>query len=105
DDVAHESCRHLSWRRSEDETHGTGAHGHREERVFLARDAADLDEHPSRLLADVCRDRPQIGHCRDWIGGTNEALAYENGVVTGVGERLRVVGRTDAGLCDAHHTI
>ena len=51
DDVGHERGRDLAGRRGEHEADGVGVHGHRQQRVLLARGAAHLHEH-GRTLPD-----------------------------------------------------
>ncbi len=62
-DVAGHDRRDLPAGRGEHEAHGIGSHGHGHERVLLAGDAADLDEHCEETTGGWCRplyrfDRP-----------------------------------------------
>ena len=118
-DVVHLLRRDLPRRGSEDEADGIGTHRHREQRVVLVGDAADLHEHGEQNSTDSERPRRQrtiaairfgtdarictIADRR--VGGGDERLAHQDRVVAGVAQHARVVWTAHARLGDLHHTV
>ena len=92
----------LSGRRGEDETDRRRPEAHREQRVGLRGDAADLDEQAAAHRAPTVSPTSWRSWARS-VGRPHQRLADQNGVVAGVGQPPGVVRVTDPRLGHGNH--